>query len=163
MLGPIVAGVCLYGAGSRIVGGTARRADRGRGSNRIVKAEDQWRRELTQEQYRVLRLKGTEAPFTGRFWDSREAGAYLCAGCGQELFASTAKFDAGCGWPSFWEAADPSKVEFRADSSHGMQRVEVVCSRCGGHLGHVFDDGPKPTGKRYCINSASLEFRPSGR
>jgi len=126
--------------------------------SKVVKSEEEWRKVLTPEQYRVLRLKGTEAPFTGLYWNNREAGTYYCAACGQELFTSATKFDAGCGWPSFWEAVDPSKVEFREDRSFGTIRTEVLCSRCGGHLGHVFDDGPEPTGKRYCINSASLRF-----
>jgi len=163
MVGPIVAGAWLYAAGQRAGSTQASHEGATRGPNRMVKTDDQWRRELTPEQYRVLRRKGTETPFSGRFWNTREAGTYLCAGCGQELFASATKFDAGCGWPSFWEAVDPAKVEFHPDDSHGMHRIEVLCSRCGGHLGHVFDDGPEPTGKRYCINSAGLEFRKADR
>ena len=125
----------------------------------IAKSDAEWKAELTGEEYRVLRTKGTEAPFTGKFWNHHEDGTYTCAGCGQELFESETKFDSGCGWPSFYDAMDEGKVEFIEDFTHGMQRVEVVCSRCKGHLGHIFPDGPRPTGQRYCINSASLKFR----
>ncbi len=115
-------------------------------------------RKLTPEQFHVLREKGTEAPFSGRYWNNHEKGTYLCAGCGAELFSSGTKFESGTGWPSFYEPKGKGKVRENADESYGMRRVEVVCSRCGGHLGHVFEDGPKPTGLRYCINSAALEF-----
>src|SRR5947209_17080340 len=128
-------------------------------SERIVKSEEEWKEALTPEQYRVLRQKGTERPFTGKYWDLKEDGTYACAGCGQELFKSDTKYDSRSGWPSFWEAVEPGRIEKREDSSHGMRRIEVVCARCGGHLGHLFDDGPAPTGQRYCINSASLDFR----
>ena len=123
------------------------------------KTDAEWRKELTPQQYHVLREKGTERPFTGQYWNLKEDGTYTCAACGQELFKSNTKFDSGCGWPSFFDALDESKVTTQEDFSHGMHRIEVMCSNCGGHLGHVFPDGPKPTGLRYCINSASLDFK----
>ena len=123
-----------------------------------TKTEQQWREELTPEQYRVLRQKGTERAFTGQYWDHHADGSYTCAGCGETLFESGTKFESGCGWPSFYDA-DPAKVTRHEDTTFGMRRVEVTCARCGGHLGHVFPDGPKPTGERYCINSASLNFQ----
>ena len=123
------------------------------------RTEEEWRGILTPEQYRVLREKGTERAFTGEYWDHKGEGVYRCAGCGEPLFRSDAKFDSGCGWPSFYEALDESKVEEHEDISHGMKRVEVTCRSCGGHLGHIFPDAPHtPTGMRYCINSAAIKF-----
>ncbi len=124
----------------------------------VEKPEAVWKKELTPVQYAVLREKGTEPAFTGELWDHHDAGTYKCAGCGTELFESDAKFDSGCGWPSFSKAKGEGGIDEETDTTHGMKRTEVLCSKCGGHLGHVFDDGPKPTGLRYCINSASLKF-----
>jgi peptide-methionine (R)-S-oxide reductase len=128
-------------------------------SDKMDRPESEWRQRLTPEQYRVLREKGTERAFTGQYWDNHEAGRYLCAACGEELFRSDEKFDSGTGWPSFWAPARRESVAEADDGSHGMQRTEVVCARCGGHLGHLFPDGPAPTGQRYCINSAALAFK----
>lgn len=128
---------------------------------KITRSEAEWKASLTPEQYHILRQKGTERPGTGLYDQFFIEGKYFCAGCGLELFESGTKFDAGCGWPSFSEPAETQNIEEHRDLSFGMVRTEVVCSRCGGHLGHVFNDGPPPTGLRYCINSASLTFKPS--
>lgn len=125
---------------------------------KIIKSKEEWKKELAPEKFHVLIEKGTEPPFTGRFNKHDKEGVYVCAGCGQELFRSDEKYDSGSGWPSFWTPMSNDKVELKPDNSLGMHRTEVVCGRCGGHLGHVFDDGPQPTGERYCINSLALEF-----
>ncbi|HLH79526.1 MAG TPA: peptide-methionine (R)-S-oxide reductase MsrB [Chthonomonas sp.] len=123
-----------------------------------MRSEEEWRKILTPEQYYVLRQAGTEPAFTGKYYKNHETGVYACAGCGEVLFTSDTKYESGSGWPSFWDAVDEQKLELLDDYSHGMHRIEVRCAKCGGHLGHLFDDGPRPTGKRYCINSASLQF-----
>lgn len=128
---------------------------------KVVKSDEEWRALLGEEAYKVLRQGGTECAFTGAHWNNKENGVYLCAGCQLPLFESAAKFESGTGWPSFYQPIKKGYIEEKLDLSHNMKRIEITCARCGGHLGHVFDDGPKPTGLRYCVNSASLKFEKS--
>jgi len=126
---------------------------------KIKKTKENWKKILSSEEFHVLREKGTELPFSGKFLYNKDKGVYVCGGCGNELFSSDVKFDSGSGWPSFWDVLSKDIVVLKSGCSNGVNRIEVLCGRCGGHLGHVFDDGPKPTGKRYCINSLSLNFK----
>lgn len=125
----------------------------------INKTDEEWKKQLSAEQFQVLRNKGTERPFTSQWNANWDGGIYVCVGCGNELFSSENKFDAGCGWPSFFDALDSTKIKTETDSTHGMKRTEIMCANCGGHLGHVFDDGPKPTGLRFCVNGVSIDFK----
>jgi peptide-methionine (R)-S-oxide reductase len=129
--------------------------------NKVTKTEQEWREQLTDQQYHVLRQSGTERPFTGEYVDTEDDGTYICAACGNRLFSSETKFHSGSGWPSFWDVLGQGNIELHDDSNHGMKRTEIRCAKCGGHLGHVFEDGPRDkTGIRYCINSAALDFEP---
>jgi peptide-methionine (R)-S-oxide reductase len=128
-------------------------------TGKATKTEDEWKKILSEEQFNILRNKGTERAFTGKYYLHKEKGIYVCAACGAELFSSDTKFDSGCGWPSFNDVLDSSKVVYTKDTTHRMVRTEITCAHCGGHLGHVFDDGPPPTGQRYCINSLSIGFK----
>jgi peptide-methionine (R)-S-oxide reductase len=171
----VLIGLVSVGLGAACRAVAAERSDKGArtkgtmSTNAVTKTDaewkalpdSEWKEILTPNQYRVLREKGTELAFSGEYWNNHAKGTYVCAGCGQELFRSDTKFESGTGWPSFWAPIDKTAVEEHADNTIFMRRIEVVCSRCGGHLGHVFSDGPRPTGLRYCMNSASLRFVPA--
>lgn len=130
-------------------------------SEKIAKSESEWRAQLSDEEYRILREKGTERAFTGEYWDTKTKGVYCCRACGLALFESDTKFESGCGWPSFFAPLEGARLTETRDTTHGMIRTEITCTRCGGHMGHVFNDGPPPTGLRYCINSASVKLEPA--
>mgnify|MGYP001010219652 FL=1 len=147
---------CIIGVS--LMGQSQQQSSKGFVMDKIIKTDEEWQTCLTPEQYQVLREKGTERAFTGKYYKHKAKGTYICAGCDNELFSSETKYDSGSGWPAFFDAIDPKKVNTKSDFSFGMIRTEITCAKCGSHLGHVFEDGPKPTGLRYCVNSLSLKF-----
>ena len=149
----------LYSCSVKSQNGTEMTDNKDKPTYEVEKSDEEWRQILTPVEFQILREKQTEYAFTGEYYKHKEKGIYVCAGCGNELFTSDSKYDSGCGWPSFYEPLNEEKVGEFEDRSHGMARTEIVCNKCGGHLGHVFPDGPKPTGLRYCVNSASLDFK----
>lgn len=154
----IVLLISLLGLSSCSKGQEAQQIVKKNRTDQVVKSEDEWKKELTAKEFNILRKKGTEPAFSGKYWNNEAAGTYHCAGCHQPLFDAKSKFESGTGWPSFYEPIDHENIEVVKDMSMGMAREEVLCARCGGHLGHVFPDGPEPTGLRYCLNSAALDF-----
>lgn len=154
----IVLLILLLGLSSCSKGQEAQQIVKKNRTDQVVKSEDEWKKELTAKEFNILRKKGTEPAFSGKYWNNEAAGTYHCAGCHQPLFDAKSKFESGTGWPSFYEPIDHENIEVVKDMSMGMAREEVLCARCGGHLGHVFPDGPEPTGLRYCLNSAALDF-----
>lgn len=155
----IVGIIFLFSCNVKSQNETDMAVNKNKSTYQIEKSDEEWKQLLTPVQFQILREKGTEYAFTGEYYKHKEQGTYVCAGCGNELFASDSKYDSGCGWPSFYEPLNEEQVGENIDKSHGMVRTEIVCTNCGGHLGHVFPDGPKPTGLRYCVNSASLNFK----
>ena len=144
--------------GMILIGQTSEKKSKGFVMDKVVKSDSEWQTCLTPQEYQILREQGTERAFTGKYYNHKEEGTYTCAGCDNELFNSSKKYDSGCGWPSFFEQLSPEAIKTEVDKSHGMVRIEIMCAKCDAHLGHIFDDGPQPTGKRYCVNSLSINY-----